>query len=71
MTRGSLIIGSNEVAAAKSSRSNMRPVVELFALKCQLCCIVFNLEMNDAHLEAKEAKRETLLELIELMDGEK
>lgn len=43
----------------------------MFALKCQLCCVVFNLEVNDAFAEAKEAKRETLLELIELMDGEK
>ena len=29
------------------------------------------MEVNDAYFEAREAKRGTLLELIELMDGEK
>lgn len=29
------------------------------------------MQVEDAYFQAKEAKRETLLELIELMDGEK
>ena len=49
----------------------MEPIVELFILKCKLCSVIFNMEVNDAFFEAREAKRGTLLELIELMDGEK
>ena len=49
----------------------MEPIVELFILKCKLCSVIFSMEVNDAFFEAREAKRGTLLELIELMDGEK
>ena len=37
-------------------------------LKCGLCKVIFSMNDSDGHFEAKEAKRNTLLELIELMD---
>ena len=49
----------------------MEPIEDLFILKCKLCSIIFSMEVKDSFFKAKEAKRETLLELIELMDGEK
>jgi len=61
---------ANGEARAKS-KINMIPVEELFILKCKLCSVVFSLEVKNRYFEAKEAKRETLLELIEVMDGEK
>ena len=44
---------------------------ELFILKCKLCTVMFSMDNRDGHFEAKEAKRDSLLEMIELMDGEK
>ena len=41
---------------------------ELFVLKCSLCKAIFSMNDTDGLFEAKEAKRNTLLELIELMD---
>ena len=40
---------------------------ELFILKCKLCTAIFSIDSREP---AKESKRITLLELIELMDGE-
>jgi len=50
---------------------NLKPVKELLILKCKLCSVIFSVAVADAFFEAKEAKRETLLEIIELLDGEK
>ena len=49
----------------------MAPIEDLFLQKCQFCSVIFRIEVKDAYLEAKSQKRENLLELIELMDGEK
>ena len=54
-----------------NKKFNLGPIEELFILKCRLCSVIFSMEVNDAFFEAREAKRGTLLELIELMDGEK
>ena len=40
---------------------------ELLILKCKLCKVHFSM---DNRQPAKETKRTTLLELIEIMDGE-
>ena len=40
---------------------------ELLILKCKLCKVHFSMESRQI---AKETKRTTLLELIEIMDGE-
>ena len=45
-------------------------LVDLFVLKCRLCKVIFSMNDNDGNFEAKEIKRNTLLELIQLMDGE-
>ena len=55
----------------KQVKINMEPIEDLFILKCKLCSVIFSMEVKDNFFKAKEAKRETLLELIELMDGEK
>ena len=39
-------------------------------MKCKLCKVIFSMDSRDGNFEAKEAKRNTLLELIELMDGD-
>ena len=49
----------------------MAPIEDLFIQKCRFCNTIFRIEVKDAYLEAKSQKRENLLELIELMDGEK
>ena len=46
-------------------------IQEIFVLKCQLASSIYNVALKDTFFEAKEAKRETLLELIEFFDGEK
>ena len=48
-----------------------KPVEELFIAKCKLCSAVFSFDVATDCFEASEAKRGTLLELIELMDQEK
>ena len=48
-----------------------KPVEELFIAKCELCSSVFSFDVATDSFEASEAKRSTLLELIELMDQEK
>ena len=45
-------------------------LVDLFVLKCRLYKVIFSMNDNDGNFEAKEIKRNTLLELIQLMDGE-
>ena len=40
---------------------------DLLILKCKLCKVHFSMESRQI---AKETKRTTLLELIEIMDGE-
>ena len=53
-------------------KQSLREVEELFVQKCKLCAVIFSMESKEAaSFSAMEAKRETLLELIELMDGEK
>ena len=61
----------SETIKPQTKQINMEPIEELFILKCKLCSVIFSMEVNDAYFEAREAKRGTLLELIELMDGEK
>ena len=35
-----------------------------------MCKVIFSMNDNDGNFEAKEIKRNTLLELIQLLDGE-
>lgn len=49
----------------------MGPIEDLFIQKCKFCSVIFRIEVKDEYLEAKSYKRDNLLELIELMDGEK
>ena len=39
--------------------------VELFRKKLQACCYVYDFKQPDAYMKEKEAKRQTLLEIVE------